>query len=98
MIEGFRNLHILLSFYALSRWYRSMVDPKSDTQYTCRILDNGREPKVKIGRTLLLAHDVIAIMSDPSNLTYLQFEVTADDCPMTYSGPTPTTVWTIIVR
>jgi hypothetical protein len=48
-----------------------MVDPKSDTQYTCRILDNGREPK---------------------------FEVTADDCPMTYSGPTPTTVWTIIVR
>jgi hypothetical protein len=48
-----------------------MVDPKSDTQYTCRILENGREPK---------------------------FEVTADDCPMTYSGPTPTTVWTIIVR
>ncbi|KAG1170808.1 hypothetical protein G6F70_007457 [Rhizopus microsporus] len=57
--------------YTVRKWYRSMVDPKSDTQYTCRILDNGREPK---------------------------FEVTADDCPMTYSGPTPTTVWTIIVR
>ncbi|ORZ21197.1 hypothetical protein BCR42DRAFT_407046 [Absidia repens] len=57
--------------YTVRKWYRSMVDAKSDTQYTCRILDNGREPK---------------------------FEVTADDCPMTYSGPTPTTVWTIIVR
>ncbi|KAI8373154.1 uncharacterized protein BYT42DRAFT_616328 [Radiomyces spectabilis] len=57
--------------YTVRKWYRSMTDPKSDTQYTCRILDNGREPK---------------------------FEVTADDCPMTYSGPTPTTVWTIIVR
>ncbi|KAI9025853.1 F/Y-rich N-terminus-domain-containing protein [Phycomyces nitens] len=57
--------------YTVRKWYRSMVDPKSDTQYTCCILDNGREPK---------------------------FEVTADDCPMTYSGPTPTTVWTIIVR
>ncbi|KAI9263596.1 F/Y-rich N-terminus-domain-containing protein [Helicostylum pulchrum] len=57
--------------YTVRKWYRSMVDPKSDTQYTCRILENGREPK---------------------------FEVTADDCPMTYSGPTPTTVWTIIVR
>ncbi|KAI8142704.1 hypothetical protein BJV82DRAFT_135533 [Fennellomyces sp. T-0311] len=57
--------------YTVRKWYRSMVDAKSDTQYTCRILDNGREPK---------------------------FEVTADDCPVTYSGPTPTTVWTIIVR
>ncbi|KAK4516027.1 GTPase Ryh1 [Mucor velutinosus] len=57
--------------YTVRKWYRSMIDPKSDTQYTCRILENGREPK---------------------------FEVTADDCPMTYSGPTPTTVWTIIVR
>ncbi|ORX61362.1 hypothetical protein DM01DRAFT_253084 [Hesseltinella vesiculosa] len=57
--------------YTVRKWYRSMVDAKSDTQYTCRILDNGREPK---------------------------FEVTADDCPMVYSGPTPTTVWTIIVR
>ncbi|KAG0185985.1 hypothetical protein DFQ28_008465 [Apophysomyces sp. BC1034] len=57
--------------YTVRKWYRSMVDPKSDTQYTCRILENGKEPK---------------------------FEVTADDCPMTYSGPTPTTVWTIIVR
>ncbi|KAI7862045.1 F/Y-rich N-terminus-domain-containing protein [Spinellus fusiger] len=57
--------------YTVRKWYRSMVDPKSDTQYTCRILENGREPK---------------------------FEVTADDCPITYSGPTPTTVWTIIVR
>ncbi|EIE79854.1 hypothetical protein RO3G_04559 [Rhizopus delemar RA 99-880] len=57
--------------YTVRKWYRSMVDPKSDTQYTCRILDNGREPK---------------------------FEVTADDCDETYSGPTPTTVWTKIVR
>ncbi|KAI9313819.1 F/Y-rich N-terminus-domain-containing protein, partial [Dichotomocladium elegans] len=57
--------------YTVRKWYRSMVDAKSDTQYTCRILDNGSEPK---------------------------FEVTADDCPVTYSGPTPTTVWTIIVR
>ncbi|KAI9302412.1 F/Y-rich N-terminus-domain-containing protein, partial [Cunninghamella echinulata] len=57
--------------YTVRKWYRSMVDAKSDTQYTCRILDNGREPK---------------------------FEVTADDCLVTYSGPTPTTVWTIIVR
>ncbi|KAI8987455.1 F/Y-rich N-terminus-domain-containing protein [Mycotypha africana] len=57
--------------YTVKKWYRSMIDPQSDTQYTCRILDNGREPK---------------------------FEVTADDCDMTYSGPTPTTVWTIIVR
>lgn len=57
--------------YTVRKWYRSMVDPKSDTQYTCKILDNGNEP---------------------------MFEVTADDCPVTYSGPTPTTVWTIIVR
>ncbi|KAI9487618.1 MAG: hypothetical protein EXX96DRAFT_553973 [Benjaminiella poitrasii] len=57
--------------YTVRKWYRSMVDPKSDTQYTCRILENGKEPK---------------------------FEVTADDCPTIYSGPTPTTVWTIIVR
>ncbi|KAI8338856.1 hypothetical protein BC941DRAFT_512101 [Chlamydoabsidia padenii] len=57
--------------YTVRKWYRSMVDAKSDTQYTCRILDNGREPK---------------------------FEVTADDCPITYSGPTPTTIWTIVVK
>lgn len=48
-----------------------MVDPKTDTQYTCRILENGKEPL---------------------------FEVTADDCQTIYSGPTPTTVWTIIVK
>ncbi|KAI8986035.1 F/Y-rich N-terminus-domain-containing protein [Pilobolus umbonatus] len=57
--------------FTVRKWYRSMIDPKSDTQYTCRILENGKEPK---------------------------FEVTADDCMMTYTGPTPTTVWTIIVR
>ncbi|SAM04984.1 hypothetical protein [Absidia glauca] len=57
--------------YTVRKWYRSMIDPKSDTQYTCRILDNGREPR---------------------------FEVTADDCPVTYSGFTPSTVWTIVVR
>ncbi|KAI9252448.1 F/Y-rich N-terminus-domain-containing protein [Sporodiniella umbellata] len=57
--------------YTVRKWYRSMVDPKSDTQYTCRILENGNEPL---------------------------FEVTADDCPVAYSGPTPTTVWTIVVR
>ncbi|CAO3677594.1 unnamed protein product [Rhizopus stolonifer] len=57
--------------YTVRKWYRSMVDPKTDTQYTCRILENGKEPL---------------------------FEVTADDCQKIYSGPTPTTVWTIIVR
>lgn len=30
--------------YYFSRWYRSMVDPHSDTQYTCEILDGGDEP------------------------------------------------------
>lgn len=28
------------------RWYRSMVDAKRDTQYTCRIVDGGEEPRV----------------------------------------------------
>lgn len=34
----------LLIFY--HRWYRSMVDAKRDTQYTCRIVDGGEEPRV----------------------------------------------------
>lgn len=38
---------LLMHNIFIYRWYRSMVDPKSDTQYTCRILDNGIEPKVR---------------------------------------------------
>ncbi|KAI7901653.1 F/Y-rich N-terminus-domain-containing protein [Cokeromyces recurvatus] len=30
--------------YRVKKWYRSMVDPHSDTQYTCEILDGGDEP------------------------------------------------------
>ncbi|KAI8070843.1 hypothetical protein BC940DRAFT_295702 [Gongronella butleri] len=30
--------------YCVKKWYRSMVDPHSDTQYTCKILDGGDEP------------------------------------------------------
>ncbi|KAI8339441.1 hypothetical protein BC941DRAFT_420485 [Chlamydoabsidia padenii] len=30
--------------YCVKKWYRSMVDPHSDTQYTCQILDGGDEP------------------------------------------------------
>ncbi|ORY89974.1 hypothetical protein BCR43DRAFT_567178 [Syncephalastrum racemosum] len=30
--------------YCVKKWYRSMVDPHSDTQYTCQILDGGNEP------------------------------------------------------
>ncbi|KAF7732020.1 hypothetical protein EC973_007125 [Apophysomyces ossiformis] len=30
--------------YKVKKWYRSMVDPKSDTQYICEILDGGQEP------------------------------------------------------
>ncbi|KAG0167240.1 hypothetical protein DFQ28_005950 [Apophysomyces sp. BC1034] len=30
--------------YRVKKWYRSMVDPHSDTQYTCQILDGGDEP------------------------------------------------------
>ncbi|CDH56044.1 transforming growth factor beta regulator 1 [Lichtheimia corymbifera JMRC:FSU:9682] len=30
--------------YKVKKWYRSMVDPRSDTQYTCEILDGGQEP------------------------------------------------------
>ncbi|KAI8370576.1 uncharacterized protein BYT42DRAFT_94301 [Radiomyces spectabilis] len=30
--------------YKVKKWYRSMVDPHSDTQYTCQILDGGDEP------------------------------------------------------
>ncbi|KAI8089357.1 F/Y-rich N-terminus-domain-containing protein [Halteromyces radiatus] len=58
--------------YKVKKWYRSMVDPKSDTQYVCEILDGGQEPV---------------------------FRLQADDDPLNvYTGPTPTTVWTIAVR
>ncbi|KAI8968368.1 hypothetical protein BDF20DRAFT_895963 [Mycotypha africana] len=30
--------------YRVKKWYRSMVNPHSDTQYTCEILDGGDEP------------------------------------------------------
>ncbi|OAD76382.1 hypothetical protein PHYBLDRAFT_59918 [Phycomyces blakesleeanus NRRL 1555(-)] len=30
--------------YRVKKWYRSMVDSHSDTQYTCQILDGGDEP------------------------------------------------------
>ncbi|KAI9283903.1 hypothetical protein BC943DRAFT_327303 [Umbelopsis sp. AD052] len=30
--------------YRVKKWYRSMVDPLNDTQYTCEILDGGKEP------------------------------------------------------
>ncbi|KAG1240692.1 hypothetical protein G6F68_017413 [Rhizopus microsporus] len=49
-----------------------MIDPHSDTQYTCEILDGGEEPI---------------------------FQLNADDNPTEcWRGPTPTTVWTIVVR
>ncbi|RCH96328.1 hypothetical protein CU097_003245 [Rhizopus azygosporus] len=58
--------------YRVKKWYRSMVDPHSDTQYTCEILDGGEEPI---------------------------FQLNADDNPNEcWRGPTPTTVWTIVVR
>ncbi|CAO3591055.1 unnamed protein product [Absidia cylindrospora] len=58
--------------YKVKKWYRSMIDPKSDTQYVCEILDGGQEPI---------------------------FRLEADDNPgKSYTGPTPTTVWTIAVR
>ncbi|ORZ23295.1 F/Y-rich N-terminus-domain-containing protein [Absidia repens] len=58
--------------YKVKKWYRSMIDPKSDTQYVCEILDGGQEPV---------------------------FRLEADDNPgKSYTGPTPTTVWTIAVR
>lgn len=40
--------YMLMMFFFNSscRWYRSMVDPHSDTQYTCQILDGGDEPIV----------------------------------------------------
>lgn len=37
----------LTGFYFI-RWYRSMIDPHSDTQYTCEILDGGEEPIVSL--------------------------------------------------
>ncbi|KAG0749343.1 hypothetical protein G6F29_004126 [Rhizopus arrhizus] len=58
--------------YRVKKWYRSMIDPHSDTQYTCEILDGGEEPI---------------------------FQLNADDNPTEcWRGPTPTTVWTIVVR
>ncbi|GAB5593091.1 hypothetical protein Unana1_07991 [Umbelopsis nana] len=30
--------------YRVKKWYRSMVDPLNDTQYSCEILDGGKEP------------------------------------------------------
>ncbi|KAG1049112.1 hypothetical protein G6F46_001358 [Rhizopus delemar] len=58
--------------YCVKKWYRSMIDPHSDTQYTCEILDGGEEPI---------------------------FQLNADDNPNEcWRGPTPTTVWTIVVR
>ncbi|KAI9281871.1 F/Y-rich N-terminus-domain-containing protein [Sporodiniella umbellata] len=58
--------------YRVKKWYRSMIDPHSDTQYTCEILDGGEEP---------------------------MFQLNADDNPNEcWRGPTPTTVWTIVVR
>ncbi|ORY95004.1 F/Y-rich N-terminus-domain-containing protein [Syncephalastrum racemosum] len=34
--------------YKVKKWYRSMVDPRSDTQYTCEILDGGQEPVFRL--------------------------------------------------
>lgn len=40
--------------YCVKKWYRSMVDPHSDTQYTCQILDGGNEPIVSVLPVLFL--------------------------------------------
>ncbi|KAG2176222.1 hypothetical protein INT43_005456 [Umbelopsis isabellina] len=34
--------------YTIKKWYRSMVDAKRDTQYTCRIVDGGEEPRFQV--------------------------------------------------
>ncbi|KAI9300017.1 F/Y-rich N-terminus-domain-containing protein [Cunninghamella echinulata] len=34
--------------YKVKKWYRSMIDPKSDTQYLCEILDGGQEPVFRL--------------------------------------------------
>ncbi|CAO3649740.1 unnamed protein product [Cunninghamella blakesleeana] len=43
--EAFHNQRYIYPVgYCVKKWYRSMVDPHSDTQYTCQILDGGDEP------------------------------------------------------
>ncbi|CAM0138038.1 hypothetical protein VKS41_001258 [Umbelopsis sp. WA50703] len=34
--------------YTIKKWYRSMMDAKRDTQYTCRIVDGGEEPRFQV--------------------------------------------------
>lgn len=70
-----------------------MVDPRSDTQYTCEILDGGQEPIVSINQSLYKYADTFA------DRLLQKFRLEADDNPgEVYMGPTPTTVWTIAVR
>lgn len=35
-----------------------MVDPRSDTQYTCEILDGGQEPIVSVNVCYFLSNDI----------------------------------------